>query len=77
MGRTGDFRTVTAADGSFEFTGLPDSIYHLRVQLPKDRFIWWASDHLNRVYPVSKGKICEADFPLYPKDDLYAAKQSR
>jgi hypothetical protein len=76
-GSAGEFRTTTAADGSFEFTGLPESIYHLRVQLPRDLFIWWASDHLNREYAVSPGKVCEADFPLYPKDDPFAASQPR
>ncbi len=66
-----------AADGSFEFTGLPESTYHLRVQLPDDLFIWWASTHLNREYPVRTGKMCEADFPLYRKGDPYAANQPR
>ena len=77
VGRMGQFRTVTAADGSDEFIRLPDSVYQLRVQLPKDLFIWWASDQLKREYHVSGGKICEADFPLYPKDDLFAANQPR
>jgi hypothetical protein len=77
VGRAGEFRTVTSADGSFEFTGLPDSSYHLRVQLNKDLFIWWASDNLKREYPVSPGRMCEADFPLYPKDDPFAANQPR
>lgn len=77
VGRTGEFRTATVADGSFEFTGLPESTYHLRVQLPKDLFIWWASANLHREYAVSPGKMCEADFPLYPKDDPFAANQPR
>jgi hypothetical protein len=77
VGRAGEFQTTTSADGSFEFTGLPESSYHLRLQLPKDLFIWWAADKLNREYLVSPGKICEADFPLYPKDDPFAANQPR
>ena len=77
VGTTGEFPTSTAQDGSFEFTGLPDSTYHLRVQLSKDLFIWWASTMLNREYAVSPGKMCEADFPLYPKDDPLAANQPR
>jgi len=77
VGSTGEFRASTAADGSFEFTGLPESTYHLRVQLPRDLFIWWASNRLNRDYAVSPGKMCEADFPLYPKGDPFAANQPR
>jgi hypothetical protein len=77
VGRTGEFRTATAADGSFEFTRLPESTYLVRVQLPKDLFIWWASANLSREYAVSAGKMCEADFPLYPKDDPFAANQPR
>ncbi len=77
VGQTGEFRTTTAADGSFEFTQLPESAYHLRLQLPKDLFIWWAADNLKREYAVSPGKICEADFPLYPKDDPFAVNQPR
>lgn len=77
VGRTGEFRTATAADGSFEFTELPESTYHLRVELPKDLFIWWAPAKLSREFAVSPGKMCEADFPLYPKDDPFAANQPR
>jgi hypothetical protein len=77
LGRTGEFRTSTAADGSFEFTRLPESAYHLHLQLPKDLFIWWSSDKLNREYHVSPGKMCEADFPLFPKDDPFAVNQPR
>jgi hypothetical protein len=77
VGRPGEFRATTAADGSFEFSRLPESTYHLRVQLPKDLFIWWASANLNRQYAVSSGKVCEADFPLYPKNDPFAANQPR
>jgi hypothetical protein len=77
VGTTGKFRTSTGGDGSFEFTGLPDSTYHLRVELSKDLFIWWASTILNREYAVSPGKMCEADFPLYPKDDPFAVNQPR
>jgi hypothetical protein len=77
VGQTGEFHAVTAADGSFEFTGLPESTYRLRVQLPKDLFIWWASNTLAREYPVRHGKVCEADFPLYLKGDPYAANQPR
>jgi len=77
VGRAGEFRAYTAGDGSFEFTGLPESTYHLRVQLPKDLFIWWASNKLNREYAVSPGKMCEADFPLYPKGDPFAGNQPR
>ena len=77
VGRTGEFRTTTAADGSFEFTRLPESTYHLRLELPKDVFIWRASDKLKREYAVSPGKICEADFSLYLKDDPFAVNQPR
>ena len=77
VGRAGEFRASTAADGSFEFSRLPESTYHLRVQLPQDLFIWWASSHLSRAYAVSPGKMCEADFPLYPKGDPFAANQPR
>lgn len=77
VGQAGEFRTATAANGSFEFIGLPESTYHLRVQLPKDLFIWWAPASLNRVYAVSPGKMCEADFPLYPKNDPFAVNQQR
>jgi hypothetical protein len=66
VGTTGEFRATTAANGLFEFARLPEATYHLRVQLPKDLFIWWASDRLKREYPVATGKMCEADFPLYP-----------
>jgi len=45
--------------------------------LPQDLFIWWASTHLSSAYAVSPGKMCEADFPLYPKDDPFAANQPR
>jgi hypothetical protein len=76
-GLTGEFRTLTAADGSFEFTQRPESTYHLRLQLPKDVFIWWAAETLKREYAVSPGKTCEADFPLYPKDDPFAVNQPR
>jgi hypothetical protein len=75
VGHGDEFRTTTAADGSFEFTGLPDASYRLRVQLPKDLYIWWADSHLNREYPVGSGKMCEADFPLYSKGDPFAAGQ--
>ncbi|HXM42659.1 MAG TPA: hypothetical protein VN924_15510 [Bryobacteraceae bacterium] len=77
VGGTGEFRTSTAGDGSFEFTGLPDATYHLRVQLPEDLFVWWASTMLNRECAVSPDKMCEADLPLYPKDDPLAANQPR
>jgi hypothetical protein len=77
VGRAGEFRAITAADGSFEFSRLPESTYHLRVQLPQDLFIWWASTHLSSTYAVSPGKMCEADFPLYPKGDPFAANQPR
>ncbi len=77
VGRAGEFRAITAADASFEFSRLPESTYHLRVQLPQDLFIWWASTHLSSAYAVSPGKMCEADFPLYPKDDPFAANQPR
>jgi hypothetical protein len=77
VGRAGEFRTATSADGSFEFTGLPESSFRLRLQLPKDLFIWWAAGHLSREYPVSPGKMCESDFPLYPKDDPFAANQPK
>jgi hypothetical protein len=77
VGQTAEFRTVTAADGSFEFARLPESTYHLRLQLPRDLFIWWASDNLKREYLVSQGSVCQADFALYPKDDPFAANQPR
>lgn len=77
VGLAGEFRTSTAADGSFEFNRLPESTYHLRLELPKDVFIWWAANILKREYAVSPGKICEADFPLYPKDDPFAVNQPR
>ena len=77
VGKAGEFRTETAADGSFEFPKLPESTYHLRVQLPTDLFIWWAANALKREYPVTAGKMCEADFRLYPKDDPFAANQPR
>src|ERR1039457_2596255 len=77
VGTTGEFRATTAANGLFEFARLPEATYHLRVQLPKDLFIWWASDRLKREYPVATGKMCEADFPLYPKGDPFAANQPR
>ena len=77
VGRTGQSRTVTAADGSFEFTNLPKAVYHLRVQLPNDLFIWWASTRLKREYHLSESSICEADFALYPRDDPFAATQPR
>jgi hypothetical protein len=51
------FRATTAANGSFEFSRLPEATYRLRVQLPKDLFIWWASDKLKREYAVAPGKM--------------------
>jgi len=77
VGNTGEFRTKTDANGSFEFSRLPEAIYHLRVELPKDLFIWWASKRLAREYTVGPGKMCEADFPLYPKGDPFAANQPK
>jgi hypothetical protein len=77
VGPTGEFRATTAADGSFEFSGLPEATYRLRVQLPKDLFIWWASNELKREYVVAAGKMCEADFPLYPKGDPFAVNQPK
>jgi hypothetical protein len=79
VGPAGDFQatTKTAADGSFAFASLGPSTYRLRLQLPKDLFIWWAANSLNREYVVSASKVCEADFPLYPKDDPFAANQPR
>ena len=71
VGATGEFHTATNADGSFEFADLPEGTYRLRLQLPKDLFIWWAS----REFAVSAGKMCEADFVLYPKGDPFAANQ--
>lgn len=76
-GRAGVFHTATAADGSFEFTRLPESTYRLRLQLPGDLFIWWAPSNLSRTYSVGPGKMCEADFPLYTKDDPFAASQPK
>jgi hypothetical protein len=77
VGTAGEFRAATAADGSFEFSSLPEATYRLRVQLPKDLFIWWASDMLKREYVVAAGKMCQADFPLYPKGDPFAVNQPK
>jgi hypothetical protein len=65
------FVTSTRPDGSFEFTRLPASTYHLEVKLPPDLFIWFAPGVLKRKYDVRPGVTCEADIPLYPKNDPF------
>lgn len=79
VGPAGDVQatTKTAADGSFAFTSLGPSTYRLRLQLPKDLFIWWATNSLKSEYVVRAGGVCEADFPSYPKDDPFAVNQPR
>ena len=66
VGTTGEFRATTAANGLFEFARLPEATYHLRVQLPKDLFIWWASDRLKREYPVATGQDVRGGLSAVP-----------
>jgi hypothetical protein len=71
VGPRGEFATSSRPDGSFEFTGLPASTYSIQAKLPADLFIWFARGILERKFEVRPGMTCEADIPLYPKNDPF------
>jgi hypothetical protein len=71
VGPRGEFATSSRPDGSFEFTGLPASTYSIQAKLPADLFIWFARGILERKFKVRPGMTCEADIPLYPKNDPF------
>jgi hypothetical protein len=75
VGKAGKFVISTEPDGSFEFTDLPASAYRLQLTLPADLFIWFEDTALRREFVVAPGTTCEADFPLFPKDDPFGTKQ--
>jgi hypothetical protein len=75
----GDPSTVTAADGSFQFTGLTPGSYSVREQIIYDNVALTgsASQIINAsadVFGINFGNVpFNPAFPIYPSADLFAA----